>query len=145
MTVWDRVFDPVGRPERPLAFLTTSSEDRNSSSPNPGILGFGFDQPGPNRVLTHVVHSVNEAVIGSQNMIEELLLPNWASTLEGHIDLSRRAAFDGLHDLRQGVTPVVVAAERGVDQMHVIWHDDGGVQIKLGAVLFDAALENNVA
>jgi len=93
MTVWDRVFDPVRRPERPLAFLATSSEDRNSPSPNPGILGLGLDQPSSHWVLTNVVHSLHKTIVRSQNMIEELLLPNWASSLEGHVNLPCRAAF----------------------------------------------------
>ena len=82
MTVWDRVFDPVRRPERPLALLATNSEDRNSPSPNPGILGFGLDQPRSHRVLTHVVHPIDKAIVRAQNMIEKLLLPNWSVTLE---------------------------------------------------------------
>ena len=77
-------------------------------------------------------------------MIEELLLPNWPSAREGHIDLSRRAAFDRFHDFGQ-TAPTIVAAERGVDQVHMIGHNNGGMQIKLASVFSDAAFENNVA
>jgi hypothetical protein len=141
----DRVFDPVRRPERPLALLATSTKDRNSPSPNPGILGLGSYEPRPSWVVTHIIHPIDKTIVRSQNMIKKLVLPNWTSPLESHVDQPRRAALDGLHDLRQTVAPAVAAAERGVDQVHMIGHYHRGMQVKLAAVLFDGALENNVA
>ena len=80
--MWDRVFDLVGRPERPLDFLATPHRT--------GILPFqiqGYAAPiftNPARTgFWQIVHPVHQTVIGSLNMIEEFFLPDRPAPLKG--------------------------------------------------------------
>jgi len=112
--------------------------------PNPGILALAPHQPSAHWILANVIHTIDQAVVGSQHMIRKLLLPNWTRSIESYIDLPRSSAFDGLHNLRQAVAPAILPAQWRVNQMNMIRHNDGGMEIEFLCMLVQAALENNI-
>lgn len=77
-------------------------------------------------------------------MVKEFLLPNWASAAESQINLSSGSRFDGFHDFGHGKAPAVCTAQRRVDQVNVVGHHDGGVQIIFRAVFVETTFENHV-
>jgi hypothetical protein len=83
MAVYTVLFTPSPghAAERPLALLSTTSEDWNLTSPNPRIFGLVPNQSSPNRILTNIIHSLRQAFIRSKNMIEELFLPNGTAAI----------------------------------------------------------------
>jgi len=50
--------------------------------PYPGIIDFRSDDPSPHGILANVFHTIDKAIIRTKYMIEKLLLPNRAGTLE---------------------------------------------------------------
>jgi len=78
-------------------------------------------------------------------MVKELLLPNRAAALESQVDLPGGSTLNGFHDLGQAIAPAILAAARGIDQMHVIRHHDGSVQIEFVSVLSYTAFKNNIS
>lgn len=57
----DRVFDPVGRPERPLALGATSQSTGILASQ---IHRYSNLSAHPHRILADILHSVQEPVVG---------------------------------------------------------------------------------
>ena len=82
-------------------------EDRNLTSPQPAILILCLDQSRPNRSLADIINFLLKAVVGSQDMIEELFLPDGATASEEQVNPPCRSTFDGMHDLRQTEAPSV--------------------------------------
>jgi hypothetical protein len=87
-------------------------------------------------------------LVGPEDMVEEFLLPNRAFAIEQSVDPPCGWTFDGIYNLGRGVGGVgraLLAANRRVDQVHVGGHNKRRMQLVFVAVLFQAAVENNVS
>ena len=77
-------------------------------------------------------------------MIERFRLPDLAFSVEGLVDLVGGGPFDRIHDLRQGANfHGFIIDQRGKDEMNVIGHDHGNLQIEKFAVVMQAGVQND--
>src|SRR5579871_2464541 len=79
-------------------------------------------------------------------MIKPLFLPHRTIPPELRIDLSCRRRLDGLHNLCQREELLSLIVNEGREnQMHMVRHNDGHIELVALSVIMAAAREHNVA
>ncbi|HUK25901.1 MAG TPA: hypothetical protein VLV49_15070 [Terriglobales bacterium] len=73
-------------------------------------------------------------------MIERFILPDAASTAEQPINVVSGPALDSAHDIGQAAGPILCIQQGGEDEMNVIGHDNGGMQVNSPAILLKTAI-----
>jgi hypothetical protein len=77
-------------------------------------------------------------------MIERLILPNLAMPLESLINTVSRLAFDGVHDLGNGIGTVRIGKRRQY-QMNMVRHDHGDFKNAFSFVSVDAGFQGQIS
>ena len=97
-------------------------------------------------VLQHILNFRIEVLGGSRDVIEGLCLPNFPLAAQGLVDAVRGGAFDGIHDLGERIDlSCGLIDERREDQVNMVGHDDGDLEIELCAIVMQAGFENDRA
>jgi len=79
-------------------------------------------------------------------MIERLILPNVSVSLQRPVCEVRRRSLDCIHDLGQRPHPLpFLVYERSENQVHVVGHDHGYIQINFRAVVMGTAAKHDQA
>jgi hypothetical protein len=77
----------------------------------------------------------------SHYMIEGNILPNWSGSIQQTVNGVGRGAFDGLSNAFQNYHLAI--QDQGLQyQVNVIWHDEGGGQMILLAVIVEAGIQD---
>ena len=113
--------------------------------PKPGIIFCLGCQTLAHRVLANVFQLFLEASVASQHVVERLFLPDRARGSLQLVYATRRHPFDQLEDERQRVGPALIVRQGSEQEMHVIGHDDCGLEIDSLPVVIYAMRENQVA
>jgi hypothetical protein len=78
-------------------------------------------------------------------MIERFRLPDTAPTAQCLVHRVRGRAFDGLHDLAKRVRVPTIISKRSEQHVHVIWHDDSGMNEQLDPMVMETVTEHERA
>ena len=77
-------------------------------------------------------------------MIKGFILPDWSFATEQPVNVACCGSFDHLQDLLYRIRPTLLVPQRCKQQMQMVGHNDGGVQIDAFAVLVNAVFKNQV-
>src|SRR5713226_3294338 len=97
--------------------------------PQPAIILRLLNQSRFHRILSNIFRFLLQTLIRSQHMIERFFFPDRARGVEKLINAMSRGAFQTLHDVDEREGPAVFIPRRQEQQMDVIWHDYGCVQM----------------
>ena len=99
MILWDRIFDPAGRPERPLALGATSQSTESFLPKSTGTRTSVLTRSGFWQTYSTPCKSLSLDLVGPEDMVEEFLLPNRAFAIEQSVDPPCGWTFDGIYNL----------------------------------------------
>src|ERR1700756_1211975 len=79
-------------------------------------------------ILEDVLHFRFPAFVGTEDVVERLVLPDRPLVVQCLIDFPRRAAFHEFQDVSERVWPPFCISQRGKHNMDVGWHDYASVE-----------------
>src|SRR6185437_397769 len=113
--------------------------------PKPAVV-FGFlHQTGSYRILLYVLRLLLEALIGPRHVVKRFFLPDWAGCANQFVDLMSGSSLHALHNFYQRICPTIVVPENPEQQMDMIRHNHGRMDLDPLIVLAKAMLKNKVA
>jgi hypothetical protein len=77
-------------------------------------------------------------------VVEGFFLPDWAAGTRELIHTAGRSAFEQLQNYGQRIRPAFFISQRRQQEVHVIWHYGGCVEVVAFAVIMQAVPEDGV-